>query len=201
MKNLKGYIIGTVLGASLMFSTQGFAAVGDKIEAIYADFNVIVKGNVVSLDETPIVVNGKSYLPVRTIARTLGYKVTYASDTRTIEFTPQNNEVSAVSPTPTPQILNSNDTVFYSYADIFNDLNKGVNPTLPQMKYKDSTFYINYNGKSFPTTNGVNYFFDNDSELVFISKSFFLQYFQEDYLSKFDKYTIDFAKKTSTKIN
>jgi hypothetical protein len=96
---MKKYIIGAVVGATLMFSTQAFAAIGEKIEAIYAEFKLIVNGKEIVLDETPIVVNGNSYLPVRSLSNMLGYDVTYRADSRTIEL--RNGVVQPNTQTPT----------------------------------------------------------------------------------------------------
>jgi hypothetical protein len=97
---MKKYIIGGLVGASLMFSMQAFAAVGDKVEAIFAQFNFIVNGVTVGLDESPVVINGNSYLPVRSISNALGYDVTYKADSRTIEMSVAGNTYENV-PTPT----------------------------------------------------------------------------------------------------
>lgn len=69
-----------------MFSFQSFAAVGDKVEAMFANFNLVINGQVKSMDTTPLVYNGTSYLPVREISNLVGYDVTYKADSRTIEL-------------------------------------------------------------------------------------------------------------------
>lgn len=82
----KQLIIGTVFGFTLATSTGALAAVNDKVEAIFAEFNFIINGKPVTLDETPLVYNGTSYLPVRSLSNALGMDVTYKSDSRTIEI-------------------------------------------------------------------------------------------------------------------
>lgn len=79
-------IFGLVIGLMIGLSTSAFAAIGDKVEAVFAEFVFVVNGEVKTLDATPIVINGSSYLPVRSVANVLGYDLTYKSDLRTIEF-------------------------------------------------------------------------------------------------------------------
>jgi len=110
IKNAKGYLVGIIIGGTLMVSFQGFAEsnIGSKIEAVFAEFNLVVNGETKVLQETPLVYNGTSYLPVRSVANLLGFDVTYKKDSRTIELSDSSingdGEV-AVAPTPnlTPQ--------------------------------------------------------------------------------------------------
>jgi hypothetical protein len=87
MMIVKRLIIGIVIGLVFGLTTNAFAAVGDKIEAMFTEFNFVVNGEDKELDTLPIVINGTSYLPVRAVSNMLGYDVTYKADSRTIELT------------------------------------------------------------------------------------------------------------------
>lgn len=93
-------IFGLVIGLMIGLSTNAFAAIGDKVEAVFAEFVFVVNGEVKTLDAVPIVINGSSYLPVRSVANILGYDLTYKADLRTIEFNKNEqamlNEVNTV---------------------------------------------------------------------------------------------------------
>lgn len=106
----KSHVITFLVGALFATASTSYAAVGDKIEAIFANFNFIVNGRQVTLDETPLVYNGTSYLPVRSLSNALGLDVTYKADSRTIELTDPNkaipskdNDVSQGNNTSTTQ--------------------------------------------------------------------------------------------------
>lgn len=83
---MKKLVIGIIIGLAIGVSTNAFAAIGDKVESIFAEFTIIVNGEEKTLDATPLVYNGTSYLPVRTMANLVGFDVTYLSNSRTIEF-------------------------------------------------------------------------------------------------------------------
>ena len=83
---MKKVIFALVLGMFLGSVSNTFAAVGDKVEAVFASFNYKINGLEKSTETQPLVINGTSYLPVREIANMLGYDVTYKSDSSTIEF-------------------------------------------------------------------------------------------------------------------
>ncbi len=78
--------VGMIIGLMAGTASGAFAAVGDKVEAIFSEFTILVNGDKQALDATPLVYNGTSYLPVRSLANIVGFDVTYLSDTRTIEL-------------------------------------------------------------------------------------------------------------------
>lgn len=73
-------------------TSNAFAVtIDEKIQAVYADFNFLVNGEVKEINTLPVVIDGTSYLPIREITNMLGYDVTYKADSRTIEL---NNSIS-----------------------------------------------------------------------------------------------------------
>lgn len=98
---MKKLIIGLVIGLMLGMSTNAFAAIGDKVQAVFAEFNYVVNAQTKSIESPVLVYEGVSYLRTTDIGNMLGYDVTYKSDSRTIEF--NNPEpVMTLAPTSTP---------------------------------------------------------------------------------------------------
>lgn len=105
---MKKTILALCIGLIIGLSSNAFAAIGDKVEAVFAEFVFIVDGEKKELDASPLVYNGTSYLPVRTVANLVGKDVTFKSDTRTIEL---------ATPIETKAVIESMNTL-----DIIGDL-------------------------------------------------------------------------------
>lgn len=110
---MKKMIIGLVIGLFLGISTNAFAAIGDKVEAVFAEFNYVVNGESKTLDAPVLVYEGTSYVRTTQISNLLGFDVTYKADSRTIEFngpdtvtkatyTPEPNVALTPQPSPIP---------------------------------------------------------------------------------------------------
>jgi len=84
---MKKFIFGLCLGLFFGMATGAFASVGQKVEAVFAEFIYEVNGERKEIDTPALVYHGTSHLPVRQIANMLGYDVTYLADTKTIRFT------------------------------------------------------------------------------------------------------------------
>lgn len=84
--NMKKLIIGIIIGLSLGMATNTFASIGDRVEAVFAEFSYIVDGELKTLESPVLVHEGNSYLRTTQVANLLGYDVTYKADSRTIEF-------------------------------------------------------------------------------------------------------------------
>ncbi|GIP32601.1 stalk domain-containing protein [Paenibacillus sp. J2TS4] len=81
---MKKFIAGVIVGALVATGTSVYAA--SQITGMFADFNVLVNGNKVSLEQEPLVVDGSTYLKVREISEMLGYEVQYENVSRTISL-------------------------------------------------------------------------------------------------------------------
>lgn len=87
MSIMRNFFMGLVVGVVIVgFSTNAFAAIGDKVEAIFAEYNILVDGEAQTLEATPVVINDSTYVPLRAMANMLGKDVTYKADSRTIEL-------------------------------------------------------------------------------------------------------------------
>jgi hypothetical protein len=94
---MKKLIIGLFIGLMLGMSTNAFAAIGDKVQAVFAEFNYVVNGQSTTLDSPVLVYEGVSYVRTTDISNMLGYDVTYKKDSRTIAF---NNPDVIATPAP-----------------------------------------------------------------------------------------------------
>ncbi|MBB3109736.1 protocatechuate 3,4-dioxygenase beta subunit [Paenibacillus phyllosphaerae] len=90
----KGFVTGVVLTAVLTVPFTSFAdAVQKKITVTYNNIKVTMNGQAVSLKDAngntvePFAYNGSVYLPLRTLAETLGMDVTYTNSTQTVALT------------------------------------------------------------------------------------------------------------------
>jgi hypothetical protein len=103
MKNIKGFVVGVVVGATLMSATSVLAK-NETVNAIFYDMKLIVNGEKVQLSEKPIVRDGVSYLPVRNVGNMLGYDVKWDAQSATATLT----ERTIATPTPTPSATPAN---------------------------------------------------------------------------------------------
>lgn len=81
---MKKFIAGVIVGVLVATGTSVYAA--NQITGVFADFNVLVNGNKVSLEQEPLVVDGSTYLKVREVSEMLGYDVQYENASRTISL-------------------------------------------------------------------------------------------------------------------
>jgi hypothetical protein len=89
MKKYKGYIIGILIGASLMFSFQGFAEDGlTEIKALLrTGLNITLDGKKVELDNPSINYEGSTYIKLRDAGKITGTNVVWNDKTQTVEMT------------------------------------------------------------------------------------------------------------------
>lgn len=74
-------LIGMALGASTLA-----AAAPQTVQAVLTKFNVVVNGEKQELKNTPVVIQGATYLPVREVAGLLDADLTFDSKTQKIEL-------------------------------------------------------------------------------------------------------------------
>lgn len=87
---MKKIVIALALGLLIGSAATAFAS--DKVQAVFAEFKLLVNGIEKQLETNPLVVDGTSYLPVREIAGLLGAEVSYDDATRTIKLFYKNGE-------------------------------------------------------------------------------------------------------------
>ncbi|MFD1176859.1 stalk domain-containing protein [Paenibacillus puldeungensis] len=73
--------IGIIIG---MTSTAAAAPVREYVQASFEKIKFVVNGEEKHLDADPLIYQGATYLPVRTILNTLGYDAIYKADSKTI---------------------------------------------------------------------------------------------------------------------
>lgn len=73
--------IGVIIG---MTSTVAAAPIKEYVQASFEKITFIVNGETKTLEADPLVYQGSTYLPVRTVLNSLGYDVGYKADTKTV---------------------------------------------------------------------------------------------------------------------
>lgn len=94
---MKKTVLGLCIGLIIGLSTNAFAAIGDIVEAQFAKFDIVVDGEKKELSADPLVYQGSTYLPVRTVANLVGKDVVYKADSRTIELNTPETEALTLS--------------------------------------------------------------------------------------------------------
>lgn len=89
---MKRTIIALVLGMLIGSSATALAANTETVQAVFAEFKIMINGQEKQLQTTPLVVEGTSYLPVREVANLLGAEVGYDESTRTISLSKEEND-------------------------------------------------------------------------------------------------------------
>ncbi|GAA3400646.1 copper amine oxidase N-terminal domain-containing protein [Paenibacillus hodogayensis] len=97
---MKKVIIALSLGLMLGSASTALAAMNETVQATVTKFVIKVNGTEKTLQTSPIVVDGSSYLPVREVAGLLGAEVDYDDATRTILLkTPVPMNMGEMTPT------------------------------------------------------------------------------------------------------
>jgi hypothetical protein len=90
LKSAKGYIIGAIAGASLMFSLQSFAEDGltqiQSIVYLRTGLSITLDGKKAQLDNPAIIYEGSTYIKLRDAGKLTGTDVNWNADTGTIEM-------------------------------------------------------------------------------------------------------------------
>lgn len=85
MKKSLHIIIALCLGMMIGMTTTALGApIKETVQASFEKIKFVVNGEERPLDADPLVYQGNTYLPVRTVLNTLGYDVGYKADTKTV---------------------------------------------------------------------------------------------------------------------
>ncbi|MEK3910991.1 copper amine oxidase N-terminal domain-containing protein [Paenibacillus sp. FSL H7-0331] len=183
---MKKYIVGGLVGATLMFSTQGFAADAiEKVEAYIKNQPVKLNGQAVILDSPALVYDGSTYLKLRDAAKLTGLNVNWNEQTQTVELENTN--------TSTPQ------------KPIGVNVPSQAQPAAPQTNASNSPVEDKYAGKVFVSSEDLGDLFKTPERkyLSFADKSekqndsFFGH--SDDYKTSTMYYSIDFLIKLGVK--
>ncbi|MEI7027163.1 stalk domain-containing protein [Paenibacillus sp. y28] len=94
---MKKVIAALALGMLIGSAGSVIAANSETVQATFAQFVIKVNGAEQTLKTDPLVVDGTSYLPVREVAGLLGFELDYDADTRTIDLTNNEKDVTPVN--------------------------------------------------------------------------------------------------------
>lgn len=85
MKRIFATVVTLFVGIALgITSTTYSAPVKQYVQATFDRIIFVVNGEEKSLNSDPLVYQGRTYLPVRTVLNALGYNVDYKEDTKTV---------------------------------------------------------------------------------------------------------------------
>ncbi|MNJ25422.1 hypothetical protein D3C77_198670 [compost metagenome] len=85
MKKSIHIIISLCIGMMLGMTTTALGApIKETVQASFEKIKFVVNGEERPLDADPLVYQGSTYLPVRTVLNALGYDVGYKADTKTV---------------------------------------------------------------------------------------------------------------------
>jgi hypothetical protein len=85
-KTMKGFMIGLLFGACLMFTTSSFAALKEYVLE-KADYPMIVNDNLYQSSELPILnYEGHTYVPLRALTELLGVEISWNQQLRRVEI-------------------------------------------------------------------------------------------------------------------
>jgi len=83
-KSNKSIIIGIVLSVALLAGSGLVFAGTETFKAVAANFNFYVNGQNVEPSEQPVVIDGKTYLPVRALGEVLDKRIGWDQDSKTV---------------------------------------------------------------------------------------------------------------------
>lgn len=81
---MKKLVLGLLVGLMIGSAGTAFAAQNQYVQAVFSKFTLLVNGEYRNLEQDPLVYNGYTYLPVRTVSELLNYELNYNADTKTI---------------------------------------------------------------------------------------------------------------------
>ncbi len=83
-KSKKTIIFGVILSVALLAGSSLVFAGTQTFEAVAANFNFFVNGQNVKPAEQPVVIDGKTYLPVRALGEVLDKRIGWDADSKTV---------------------------------------------------------------------------------------------------------------------
>lgn len=100
-KFISGFILGSILFTSIPAIAQGISKTIKVVEN-----GVILKVNGQKINQVNYLINNTTYVPLRVISESLGQKVNWDSNTKTVDIgsnpSPASNTAPATTPAPTP---------------------------------------------------------------------------------------------------
>lgn len=98
-----------------------FAALMFSASAVYADTNVFFENRLVRYsDQTPVIVDSRTYIPIRDVFETMGYTVDWNAELKTVEIS--NDYYTVVLYTKTSGMFNTDPSLDPSYKRLENEI-------------------------------------------------------------------------------
>jgi hypothetical protein len=103
MFKYKQFVLGLLVGSFCVVSTTGFAEDGlQKIEAyLRPSLPITLNGQSIQLDNSPVMVDGSTYLRLRDVSKLTGMGVNWNEKSQTVELNTYNSNSNNAAPTQT----------------------------------------------------------------------------------------------------
>lgn len=130
------------LGIALGTTGTSFAAPAKHyVQATFDKINFVVNGESKTLTNDPLVYNGVTYLPIRTVLNTLGYDVGYDAKTKTVtannEKEKGNEDMKLTDLIPVESRINSLKQSKESALSLIEELKEGIKSIETNPNYTD----------------------------------------------------------------
>lgn len=155
---MKKFIAGTVFGLALALpvTVLGSSAL-EKIDAyLRPDFNVSLDGLKLELNNTPVIVDGSMYLPLKETANIVGVDVEWNSETQTAELSSKESQQDEKNQQQGSKVNNNIDQEKDDDKQVSNENSKVKNakPDGKEPKHGFNDVY-QYDGKDYLTVNEI----------------------------------------------
>jgi hypothetical protein len=121
-------LLGVLVG---MLLPSAFALADNQI-------NLVVNGQTVQCDVPPVIINGRTMIPIRTVATALGCQVNWDAITNTVSITTSSGSAPTSTPTPAPTVspevqdyVNTVTPILESAASVASDIKGLMNEAYP----------------------------------------------------------------------
>lgn len=136
-KTILTLCIGMFIGLLAGSVSGSFAAIGDRVEAIVAEYNIVVDGEVQVLEASPVAINDSTYVPLRAMANMLGKDVTYKADSRTIELNTPSDQFTEVETVETTSLTIEEQIAFIDFQIL--EIEKYLNTIISRLQYNETS--------------------------------------------------------------
>lgn len=124
-KRIQGLVTGLILGAVLATTVTAIAA---NFQVVTATFPILINGVEFKSDNPPVVIDGRTYLPLKAMGEALGVSVEWNGELSRVEISKENatNDKPTATPAPAPATDQNKEEFTFSakpttkYTELFN---------------------------------------------------------------------------------
>jgi len=132
LKESKKFITGIIIGSIISSTLFGFAQV-ESIQAFKTNIKILIKGKELKSDVPPVIIDGRTMLPLRAIADNLNLDIGWDGNTNTVSITEKVNTNTILPTKDIEDIAKSSQssdpkTQFVSHVEKLLSMNSDVSP-------------------------------------------------------------------------